>query len=156
MKHIFKKLHIGHNHHGSNEALGSSPGHPEVCAPSDHRPTTSGVGSSPSGQTSVMTSTVVTTTTASSSPLPSPAAQLDGRAGDFMMSEEEFQVQLAMAISASKSEYGGGGGGSGNSGGDAAESDEIRAATLFSLGGARIRKKEEASAEALSRQYWVS
>ena len=66
----------------------------------------------------------------------------------YYSSEKEFQVQLALAISASNSEFR-----------DDPEKDQIRAATLLSLGGHRrdlVRDKEEVSAETLSRQYWVS
>ncbi|GLT32376.1 hypothetical protein SLA2020_070470 [Shorea laevis] len=65
---------------------------------------------------------------------------------DYMLSEEEFQVKLALAISASNSED--------------PEKDQIRAATLLSLGGHRQmdtgRDREEMPAEDLSRHYWVS
>ncbi|GKV40427.1 hypothetical protein SLEP1_g48072 [Rubroshorea leprosula] len=65
---------------------------------------------------------------------------------DYMLLEEEFQVQLALAISASNSED--------------PEKDQIRAATLLSLGGHHQkgtgRDREEVLAEDLSRHYWVS
>ncbi|GLT50374.1 hypothetical protein SLA2020_238640 [Shorea laevis] len=65
---------------------------------------------------------------------------------DYMLSEEEFQVQLALAISASNSED--------------PEKDQIRAATLLSLGGHHQMDtgsdKEKVPAEDLSRHYWVS
>ncbi|KAI4311000.1 hypothetical protein MLD38_035938 [Melastoma candidum] len=168
MKHIFKKLHIGHSSsgtHGPTENLGGGGGTVSSSSssstvqttvtstssdPPHHRPS-SGPANSTLPQTSGMTSTSVA---AMNSPLPSPGGsgggQLDSRAGDFMMSEEEFQVQLAMAISASNSDYGGEGGG----GGDATGRDEMRGANLFGLGGERRRNKDEALAEALSRQYW--
>jgi len=68
---------------------------------------------------------------------------------DFFSSEEEFQVQLALAISASNSEF---------RGGDDPEKDQIHAATMLSLGGNRIDStlSKDDVAEALSRQYWVS
>lgn len=66
-----------------------------------------------------------------------------------MLSEEEFQVQLALAISASNSDCR-----------DDPEKDQIRTATMLSLGGRGIDstgdKVEEAAAETLSRHYWVS
>lgn len=66
-----------------------------------------------------------------------------------MLSEEEFQVQLALAISASNSDCR-----------DDPEKDQIRTATMLSLGGRGIDstgdKVEEATAETLSRHYWVS
>ena len=76
------------------------------------------------------------------------AAAAGANRADYISSEEEFQVQLALAISASNSEFR-----------DDPEKDQIRAATLLSLGGHRrdlVRDKEEVSAETLSRQYWVS
>ncbi|GLT90480.1 hypothetical protein SLE2022_084100 [Rubroshorea leprosula] len=57
---------------------------------------------------------------------------------DYMLSEEEFQVQLALAISASNSED--------------PQKDQIHAATLLSLGGTG-RDREEVPAEDLSRHY---
>ncbi|KDP23616.1 hypothetical protein JCGZ_23449 [Jatropha curcas] len=138
MKHIFKKLHIGSNHepHRSNETP------PSPSSNSDHR-TASGNGPPSPPSTSSPPTTTVTATTVSSAPNNS-----NNRA-DYFSSEEEFQVQLALAISASNSEFR-----------DDPEKDQIRAATLLSLGGNhhhRIdvgREKEEAAAEALSRQYW--
>ncbi|GLT90454.1 hypothetical protein SLE2022_083860 [Rubroshorea leprosula] len=63
---------------------------------------------------------------------------------DYMLSEEEFQVQLALAISASNLED--------------PEKDQIRAATLLSLGGHHQMDtggdREVVPAEDLSRHYW--
>ncbi|GKV48825.1 hypothetical protein SLEP1_g55616 [Rubroshorea leprosula] len=63
---------------------------------------------------------------------------------DYMLSEEEFEVQLALAISLSNSED--------------PEKDQIRAATLLSLGGHHQMDtggdREEVPAEDLSRHYW--
>lgn len=67
---------------------------------------------------------------------------------DYFSSEEEYQIQLAMAISASNSDTR-----------DDPDVDQIRAATLLSLGTHRSSSRGEeagAAAEALSRRYWVS
>ncbi|CAA6658548.1 unnamed protein product [Spirodela intermedia] len=64
---------------------------------------------------------------------------------DYFSSEEEFQVQLALAISASNSEHR-----------EDPDGDQIRAATLLSLGKDKngAAGEEQGTAEALSRQYW--
>ena len=140
MKHIFKKLHIGSNHESSpnrtsNETSTSASTPPPPCS-SDHR--ASGTGNSPASPPSTS---------------PSPASTVQplafGNRTDYFDSEEDFQVQLALAISASNSELR-----------DDAEKDQIRAATLLSLGGNnRIdvdREKGEGKVEDLSKYYWVS
>lgn len=137
MKNIFKKLHIGSSHdpHRSNEI---PPPVPSTSDAAEH----------------VQTSGASTATTSSSSPstVPIPPASAGGGLSalvnrqDFFSSEEEFQVQLALAISASNSEFRG----------DDPEKDQIHAATLLSLGGHRIDSNKDDVAEALSRQYWVS
>ncbi|KAJ3673586.1 hypothetical protein LUZ60_005578 [Juncus effusus] len=66
---------------------------------------------------------------------------------DYFSSEEEFQIQLAMALSASNSDFGG----------SDPDGDQIRKATLLSLGRDQIdqaRRHENTSAESLSRRYW--
>lgn len=145
MKHIFKKLHIGSSSHDanrSNETLTSTTASSPAFA-SDHRtssaqPPVSPSPSSPSQNTA-------SSTAASSLPaVTSPAAS---NRSDYFLSEEEFQVQLALAISASNSDFR-----------DDSEKDQIRAATLLSLGRHRtdsVRDKDE-SAESMSRRYWVS
>ncbi|KAJ8760737.1 hypothetical protein K2173_017847 [Erythroxylum novogranatense] len=142
MKHIFKKLHIGSNHepHRSNEA-GASPS----CA-SDHRAASSGNSpASPPSSSPSPTAIVSTTTNTTTQSLAAPANSLS----DYFSSEEEFQMQLALAISASNSDFR-----------DDPEKDQIRQATLLSLGGNHndpidVKRGEgEADAEALSRQYW--
>ncbi|KAK8651504.1 hypothetical protein V6N13_141105 [Hibiscus sabdariffa] len=152
MKHIFKKLHIGSNHEAnrtSTNETSPSPSPSPSCA-SDHQRTMSGI-SLESHSTTTLSSSPVTTTmlpVSSSTGLstPSPTAEATNRASDYMLSEEEFQVQLALAISASNSED--------------PEKDQIRAATLLSLGSHhRVdiwlgRDKGDAAGEALARQYW--
>lgn len=68
------------------------------------------------------------------------------RQGDYFSSEEEFQMQLALAISASNSEFR-----------DDPENVQIRAATLLSLGRSNSidnGRDKELSGETLSRRYW--
>ncbi|KAM1649358.1 hypothetical protein ACFX15_010123 [Malus domestica] len=148
MKHIFKKLHIGSNHDPtrSNEAAAAAASSSSVASPScasDHRTASGQIsGNAPASPSS-------------SSPTPAGTVAAGGggtvesttvNRSDFMMSEEEYQVQLALAISASNSNFR-----------DDPEKDQIRAATLLSLGGNPIdssRDKVEAAAETLSRHYW--
>lgn len=146
MKHIFKKFHIGSNHdpnrtndNPSPVAASSSP-----CV-SDNRPATApgqtsgNSPSSPSSSPSLATTPPVAGTV-------TPVSVAPNRS-DYFSSEEEFQVQLALAISASNSDFR-----------DDPEKDQIRAATLLSLGNHRIdstARDQEDAAEALSRQYWV-
>lgn len=136
MRNIFKKLHIGSNHESNrtNETLAST----TSCA-NDHNRTSS------SSSNAAPPSPSASAATAASSPAPVVSS---GSRTDYMTSEEEFQVQLAMAISASSS----------NSE-DFSEKDQIRAATLLSLNNRRSdlgRDKADVAAEVLSRQYWVT
>ncbi|XP_050380166.1 serine/threonine-protein kinase EDR1 [Argentina anserina] len=158
MKHIFKKLHIGSNHDparsneppplaGPSGAASTSAVTSPSCGSDHHR---QGAGSGPPASPF---------SPASSSASPGPAARggaggpatvkaAVGSRGDYMLSEEEFQVQLALAISASNSD-----------GHDDPENDQIRAATMLSLGGGRGVDQtgdevEAATAETLSRHYW--
>lgn len=142
MKHIFKKFHIGsnsssHEPNRSNETLTSAT---PSCA-SDHR-----IVSVQSPASSSSSSSSPSPASAPSAGSTTPAASAVAIPSDYFSSEEEFQVQLALAISASNSEFR-----------DDPEKDQIRAATLMSLGRNRIdlaKGKGEAAAEALSRQYW--
>ncbi|KAJ7973436.1 MAP kinase kinase kinase-like protein [Quillaja saponaria] len=134
MKHIFKKLHIGGNHdpNRSNETPPPSDSDQRTVAQNSGTSQTSPSSSSPSPAN------------IPAGGVSSPASAAVNR-HDYFSSEEEFQVQLALAISASNSEFR-----------DAPEKGQIRAATLLSLGGHRVdsaRNKDEA-AESLSRQYW--
>ncbi|XP_073265392.1 serine/threonine-protein kinase EDR1 isoform X2 [Populus alba] len=142
MKHIFKKLHKGSNNESSpnrtsndTATSASTPPPPPPSCSSDHR--AAGTGNSPENPPST-------------SPSPATTAQpfAFGNRTDYFASEEDFQVQLALAISASNSEFR-----------DDTEKDQIRAATLLSLGGEnnRIdvdREKGEGKVEDLSRYYW--
>jgi len=142
MKNIFKKLHIGSSNHDPNR---SNETPPRVSSPTND------------AQSSAAAASTVIPSSSPSGTGVAAAASGGGGGGlsamvnrqDFFSSEEEFQVQLALAISASNSEF---------RGGDDPEKDQIHAATMLSLGGNRIdstRSKDDV-AEALSRQYWVS
>ncbi|GLT30417.1 hypothetical protein SLA2020_052160 [Shorea laevis] len=101
-------------------------------------------GNSP---TSPSTSSTAPATVPTSSVNTTTASTVSASNGtDYMLSEEEFQVQLALAISESNSED--------------PEKDQIRAATLLSLGGHHQmdagRDREEVPAEDSSRHYWAS
>ncbi|URD89408.1 STYKc [Musa troglodytarum] len=132
MKHIFK---IKRHPHRSNE----------IPAPA-----AAAAASSPSPSTSTVSTSCASDHRAAASPTPpSPsepprsAAVADDRQ-DYFSSEEEFQMQLALAISASNSEFRGD-----------LDGDQIRAAKLLSLGRDRIEQgREEGTAEFLSRRYW--
>ncbi|KAL5566942.1 hypothetical protein UlMin_030106 [Ulmus minor] len=143
MRSIFKKLHIGSNH---------EPNRPSETPISATSPASESDQRNNSGQPSG-------NSPASPAPSPSPAATVsvagantntpsstNANRSDYMSSEEEFQFQLALAISASNSDFR-----------DDPEKDQIRAATLLSLGNRGVdsgRSKEEAAAEALSKHYW--
>ncbi|KAJ6876981.1 serine/threonine-protein kinase EDR1 isoform X2 [Populus alba x Populus x berolinensis] len=139
MKHIFKKLHIGSNHESSPNRTSNE---------------TATSASSPPSSGSSDQRTSATINSPASPPLtsPSPATTVQPSAisnlTDYFTSEEEFQVQLALAISASNSEFR-----------DDTEKDQIRAATLLSLGGGNNRvdvdrEKGEEKVEDMSRYYW--
>ncbi|XP_052193364.1 serine/threonine-protein kinase EDR1 [Diospyros lotus] len=130
MKHIFKKLHIGSNHdpNRSNEAASTvSP----TCA-SDHRAASARSPSSPS--------TSSPSTPSIPAPAPTTPASSAVNRQDYYTSEEEYQVQLALALSVS--------------GPDSRDDSEN---SLLSLGrrvGKWVRERDEAAADLLSRQYW--
>lgn len=149
MKHILKKLHRGNHDAGrsSHEVSGSAVASPSSSSSSavspqgavgyDHRRQGDGVVA---GQ-------------AIAEPPPSPGEGSAGGVGagaeraNYFLEEEEFQVHLALAISASNSEHR-----------EDPDGDQIRAATLLSLGKDQngAATEEQGTAEALSRQYWVS
>ncbi|GLT30794.1 hypothetical protein SLA2020_055820 [Shorea laevis] len=140
MKHIFKKLHKGHNQEPNRTNETPPPPSPS-CATDHQRPMP---GNSP---TSPSTSSPAPATVPPSAGNATEASTVSASNGtDYMLSEEEFQVQLALAISASNSED--------------PEKDQIRAATLLSLGGHHQmdtgKDREEVPAEDLWRHYWVS
>nr|ABR45983.1 enhanced disease resistance 1 [Arabidopsis lyrata] len=134
MKHIFKKLHRGGNQeqqNRTNDALPSSDQNRNHVAPQ----------ATPSSVAETLPVTGATSSMASHSP-----TAASNRA-DYMSSEEEYQVQLALAISASNSQSS-----------EDPEKHQIRAATLLSLGShQRMDSKRDSSevlAQRLSRQYW--
>ncbi|CAH2038542.1 unnamed protein product [Thlaspi arvense] len=135
MKHIFKKLHRGGNQdqNRTNDAVPpSDQNRIQVAANPQATPSSSAETLPVSGATSQMIS-------------PAPAAATNR--SDYISSEEEYQVQLALAISASNSQSG-----------EDPEKHQIRAATLLSLGSHhRMESRRDSSellAERLSRQYW--
>ncbi|GLT32373.1 hypothetical protein SLA2020_070440 [Shorea laevis] len=141
MKHIFKKLHKGHNHE-PNRTNETPPPPPSPSCATDHQRTMS--GNSP---TSPSTSSPSPATVPTSSGNTAAASTVSANnSTDYMLSEEEFQVRLAVAISSSNSED--------------PEKDQIRAATLLSLGGHHQMDtggdREVVPAEDLSKHYWVS
>ncbi|KAF4358270.1 hypothetical protein G4B88_027747 [Cannabis sativa] len=159
MKHIFKKLHIGSSHEpnrSSTEGSTSTSTSTSIPATSPSIPVTPPSFSSDHRNASTQQS-ANSPGSASSSPSPSPSTNVNTVSttnttppstarSDYMSSEEEFQFQLALAISASNSEVR-----------DDPEKDQIRAATILSLGNHKIesaREKGEAAAEALSKHYW--
>ncbi|KAI9084753.1 hypothetical protein K1719_033159 [Acacia pycnantha] len=134
MKNIFKKLHKGSNHdpNRSNETPASPSGASDQrIAPLQN-----------SAPSPASPSSLSPPTAAASASQPAPSTT---NRQDYFSSEEEYQVQLALAISASKSDFR-----------DDPEKDQIRAATLLSLGGHRsdAARKHDDVAKALSRQYW--
>ncbi|GLT27949.1 hypothetical protein SLA2020_029120 [Shorea laevis] len=118
MKHIFKKLHKGHNQEPNQEPnrTNETPTPPPSpsCATDHQRPMS---GNSPTSPSMSSPAPATVTPSAGNATVASTVSVSNGT--DYMLSEEEFQVQLALAISASNSE------------------DQIRAATLLSLGGHR-------------------
>lgn len=141
MKHLFKKKPPR-----SNEIPPTSPspsptsgGAAESCS-SEHRATSSASAAPPSPSAG------------DSGPAPAPGPLGGVRVGDrnredYFSSEEEFQIQLAMALSASNADFGG----------LDPDGDQIRKAKMLSLGRDRIdQDREEGTAESLSRRYWAS
>lgn len=135
MKHIFKKLHIGSSNDPTDNQRAASENSPAS-------PTTTTASSSP------VTATTVPVTSSTGLSTPSSTVTATNRASDYMLSEEEFQVQLALAISASNSED--------------PKKDQIRETAILSLGSHHRmdlgigRDKDDVAAEFLARQYWVS
>lgn len=138
MKHIFKKLHRGGNQeqNRTNDAVPSSDQN-RVSAAATPQATPSSVADT------------IPVSGATSSSVASPAPTSTANRSDYISSEEEYQVQLALAISASNSQSS-----------EDPEKHQIRAATLLSLGSNHRmdsrRDSSEVVAERLSRQYWVS
>ncbi|CAN7066082.1 unnamed protein product [Brassica oleracea var. botrytis] len=139
MKHIFKKLHRGGNQdqNRTNDAAAGAP-------PSDQNRIQTAVNPQ-SASTESIPAASVTASSITTSPAPVSAATTNR--SDYISSEEEYQVQLALAISASNSQSG-----------EDPEKHQIRAATLLSLGSHHRmdprRDSSEVIAQRLSRQYW--
>ncbi|PIA31737.1 hypothetical protein AQUCO_04900198v1 [Aquilegia coerulea] len=140
MKHIFKKLHIGNNH-DANRTNGITP------SLSPYTPSSSSSSSITSSSTSVSDhrTTSVQSPVTSSSPIPITNNNNNAISSDYLLSEEEFQIQLALAISASNSE----------------EFRDDRAATILSLDYEQRdrfnncgRDEANQAAELISRRYW--
>ena len=140
---LFKKLH----HRSGAGGGGASSSGPDLpsCSPLDPQDQLS-----PSSPDTVNPAAVTTTVSTSSSDNSSSKA----RESDFITSEEEFQMQLALALSASSNS-------------NDPDGDQIRAATLLSLGRSgggggdhrRAARREETNgvaSELLSRRFWVS
>ncbi|PKU80100.1 serine/threonine-protein kinase EDR1-like [Dendrobium catenatum] len=135
MKNIFRKLHIGstQDHIRSGEispAPAVTSGAVARSCASDH-------------QTAMVEPPALPVMTP-----PSPTGGASATAVervDYYSTEEEFQMQLALAISASNLEFR-----------EDPDSDQIRAATLLSLGKHRddYGRQEEEASESLARRYW--
>ncbi|KAL9259688.1 Serine/threonine-protein kinase EDR1-like protein [Drosera capensis] len=156
MKHIFKKLHKSYDTTNTTNPNRISPNETLIS------PSTQSSAQSSSNQSNPQSTTSTSQSFADQSnptppppanPPPQPAAPaITTATEDYFLTEEEFQVQLALAISASS-----------NTESDREEDDQIRAATLLSLGGEKGRRKGDevggvgvgvVSGEALSRRYW--
>ncbi|XP_057495793.1 serine/threonine-protein kinase EDR1-like isoform X1 [Actinidia eriantha] len=126
MKHIFKRLHIGSNHdpnRGNESPATVSP----TCA-ADHRLNPGQSPESPPTSSPSAAEPVVST----------PAASAVNRQ-DYYSSEEEYQVQIALALSVS-----------GPDSRDDPVKDQIRTTTLPSSSA----RERDAAADLLSRRYW--
>ncbi|XP_047339326.1 serine/threonine-protein kinase EDR1 isoform X2 [Impatiens glandulifera] len=137
MKHIFKKLHKGTNHdpNRSNDPPATTSVSPSST--SDSRP----VSGQSSSQSPVSLSSGAATET---SPSPQLAVSAVNRQ-DYYSSEEDYQLQLALALSVSGPESR-----------QDPENDQLHSATLLSLERHRtdtVRERDDA-ADLLSRQYW--
>ncbi|KAK8508753.1 hypothetical protein V6N12_034858 [Hibiscus sabdariffa] len=143
MKHIFKKLHIGGGHDPNRPSTNETSPSPVADNP---RATAENSPPSPTSSSPVTTTSTVPVSSSMGFSTPSPAVTATNRASDYMLSEEEFQVQLALAISASNSED--------------QKKDQIRETDFLSLGGHHQmdlgggRNEGDVAAEALVRQYW--
>ncbi|KAM0826784.1 hypothetical protein ACQ4PT_068637 [Festuca glaucescens] len=135
MKNLFKSK-IKWQHRSNDPAPSSS------SSSSQQQPPPTSPASSPSGTAPSLSSP------AASAAATTPTAAAGGGGGeDYMYSEEEFQMQLAMALSASNSDFVGD-----------RDGDQIRDAKLMSLGGGdrfgAAGRDDGHTAESLSRRYW--
>ncbi|GAB2211486.1 hypothetical protein Drorol1_Dr00024800 [Drosera rotundifolia] len=156
MKHIFKKLHKSHDTTNTTNPNRISPNETLISPSTQSSAQSSSNLSNPQSTTSTSQSCADQsnpTPPPPANPPPQPAAPaITAATEDYFLTEEEFQVQLALAISASS-----------NTESDREEDDQIRAATLLSLGGEKGRRKRDevggvgggvVTGEALSRRYW--
>ncbi|XP_043690935.1 serine/threonine-protein kinase EDR1 [Telopea speciosissima] len=143
MKHIFKKLHFGGNHDPNRSNEIPAPSLSSSCASDNRQNSGQNSGQSPASPSSLSSSSSPAPASTVSAPSALTSVSIDRQ--DYFSSEEEFQVQLALAISASNSDFR-----------DDPDNDQIRAATLLSLGRLRIDSAREVdeAAESLSRRYW--
>uniref|UniRef100_A0A0E0K914 non-specific serine/threonine protein kinase n=1 Tax=Oryza punctata TaxID=4537 RepID=A0A0E0K914_ORYPU len=142
MKNLFKSK-IKWQHRSNDPVSSQGQGQPQQTPPSPSP------ASSPSGGPPALSVSTVSSLSPSAAATPTGAAVAGGGGGmggeDYMLSEEEFQMQLAMALSASNSECVGD-----------LDGEQIRKAKLISLGrGDRFApgRDEEHTADALSRRY---
>ncbi|KAK8949608.1 Serine/threonine-protein kinase EDR1 [Platanthera zijinensis] len=158
MKNIFRKFHIGSGHEPNRSGDIPSAPSSSSSAPSSSSSALSFSSSWPSSSSAAPTSSTLTQSWDSNhqtigvvQPTISPASSAEGTLAaavereKYFSSEEEFQVQLALAISASNSDFRAD-----------PDGDQIRAAKLLSLGTHRgdPGKHGECTAESLSRRYW--
>ncbi|XP_026435022.1 serine/threonine-protein kinase EDR1-like [Papaver somniferum] len=158
MKNIFKKLHFGSNHdpNRTNEIPPSPSSSSSPPSTSYSSSDNNNTNSNNHNRTSTATASVqspTTTTTTSPSIRPNFSNTGGGGSGggnngsDYMLSEEEYQIQLALAISVSNDEFR-----------EDRDKDQIREATLLSLGGRQFDdsagRVDSDTADSLSRRYW--
>lgn len=127
MKNIFKKLHIG----GSNHEPSSTNSNPNRSNETNNT-TTGAHRSNETSNTSINNTSITSTTTGSTPTPPSIVSSISDHHHnqDYYTSEEEYQVQLALALSVS--------------GRDSPDIQQIHAPIL-----------RDSPADLLSRQYWV-
>ncbi|XP_051182993.1 serine/threonine-protein kinase EDR1 [Lolium perenne] len=139
MKNLFKTK-IKWQHRSNDPAASSS---------SSTQPPSTSPASSPSGTAPPLSTPAASAPSpTAAAAAPTPTATAAGGGDDYMYSEEEFQMQLAMALSASNSDLLGD-----------RDGDQIRDAKLMSLaaGDRRFRaagRDDAHTAESLSRRYW--
>uniref|UniRef100_A0A0D9VPT3 non-specific serine/threonine protein kinase n=1 Tax=Leersia perrieri TaxID=77586 RepID=A0A0D9VPT3_9ORYZ len=144
MKNLFKSK-IKWQHRSNDPS--SAPPQSSQGQGSQQTPPSPSPASSPSGGTApALSVSTVSSSPPSAAATPTGAAAAGGGGGeDYMLSEEEFQMQLAMALSASNSECVGD-----------LDGEQIRKAKLMSLGrGDRYAagREEDHTADGLSRRY---
>ncbi|KAI3980952.1 hypothetical protein MKX01_025517 [Papaver californicum] len=153
MKNIFKKLHFGsgsnHDPNRTNE-IPPSPSSSSSPPSNSYSPSDNNANNNNNhNRTTTTTASVQSPTTTSPSIQPNLSNTGGGgnNGSDYISSEEEFQVQLALAISASNNDFR-----------EDRDKDQIREATLLSLGGRQFDdstgRVDSDTADSLSRRYW--